>query len=44
MCGVSKVVHPDPSTASFHHGKYEIFKEMYEFQKKIHERMEKAQA
>ncbi len=44
MCGVGKVVHPDTSTASFHHAKYEIFKEMYEFQRKIHERMEKAQA
>lgn len=44
MCRVSRVVHPDTSTASFHDAKYEVFKEMYEFQRKIHERMEKAQA
>jgi FGGY-family pentulose kinase len=43
MCGVSRVIHPDTSTASFHNAKYEIFKEMYEFQRKIHQRMENVQ-
>jgi FGGY-family pentulose kinase len=41
MCRASRVVHPDTSTASFHNAKYDIFKEMYEFQRKIHGRMEK---
>jgi len=39
MCRVSRVVHPDTSTTSFHEVKYDIFKEMYGFQRKIHERM-----
>lgn len=43
MCRVGRVVHPDPSTFSFHRAKYEIFKEMYEFQKGIHEKMRKVE-
>lgn len=41
MCRVGRIIRPEPSTSSFHREKYEIFKEMYEFQRKIHERMEK---
>ena len=40
MCRASRVVHPDTSTASFHDTKYEVFKEMYNFQRKIHHKME----
>jgi ribulose kinase len=43
MCQVGRVVRPDASTFSFHKEKYEIFKEMYGFQKKIHERMKKVE-
>ncbi len=39
MCRVGRVVHPNPLTFPFHGAKYEIFKEMYDFQKEIHERM-----
>jgi len=40
MCRVGRVVHPNPSTSAFHEAKFEIFKEMYDFQKKIREKME----
>lgn len=43
MCQVGRVVQPDASTVSFHNAKFEIFKEMYGFQKKIHERMKKVE-
>jgi FGGY-family pentulose kinase len=39
MCRVGNVVKPDPSTFSFHDAKYEIFKEMYDFQKAIEAKM-----
>ncbi|MBW2137243.1 MAG: FGGY-family carbohydrate kinase [Deltaproteobacteria bacterium] len=41
MCRVGRIIRPEPSTSSFHGAKYEIFKEMYGFQRRIHERMEK---
>jgi FGGY-family pentulose kinase len=41
MCGVGRIIHPDPSTFSFHKVKYEIFKDMYAYQKKITESMRK---
>ncbi len=44
MCRVGRVVHPDPSTFSFHDTKYEIFKEMYDFQRGIHEKMRTVEA
>ena len=40
MCQAAKSISPNPSTAAFHQAKYDIFKEMYEFQKKMHDRME----
>jgi ribulose kinase len=40
MCQAAKSISPNPSTAAFHQAKYDIFKEMYEFQKKIHDKME----
>jgi len=43
MCQVGRVVHPNPSTVSFHKAKYEIFKDMYDFQKEIHEKMKRAE-
>jgi FGGY-family pentulose kinase len=43
MCRVGRVIHPDPSTAAYHGSKYEIFKEMYTFQKRIHGKMKKWQ-
>jgi len=39
MCRVERVVHPKTSTFAFHQAKYEIFKEMYAFQKRIREEM-----
>ena len=36
----ANVISPVPSTAAFHQIKYEIFKEMYDFQKKIRDKME----
>jgi hypothetical protein len=42
MCGVGRIIHPDPSTFSFHKVKYEIFKDMYAYQKKITESMREA--
>jgi FGGY-family pentulose kinase len=41
MCRIGRVVHPNPSTFLFHGAKYEIFKEMYDFQRGIHEKMRK---
>jgi len=41
MCRVGRVIHPNPSTFSFHEAKYEIFKEMYDFQREIREKMRK---
>ncbi len=40
MSHAAKVIQPNPSTAPFHDAKYEIFKEMYDFQKNIHHKME----
>lgn len=40
MCQTARVVHPDPSTFQFHEAKYSIFKEMYNFQRSMRERME----
>jgi ribulose kinase len=40
MSHAAKVVHPDSSTSSFHEAKYEIFKQMYDFQRSIHQKME----
>jgi FGGY-family pentulose kinase len=40
MSHAAKVVHPDSSTSSFHKAKYKIFKEMYDFQRSIHQKME----
>ncbi|MBW2122269.1 MAG: FGGY-family carbohydrate kinase, partial [Deltaproteobacteria bacterium] len=39
MCGAGKVFRPDLSTRPFHQRKYEVFKEMYEFQKSMREKM-----
>jgi FGGY-family pentulose kinase len=39
MCQAAKSISPNPSTAAFHQAKYDIFKEMYEFQKKMHDQM-----
>ncbi len=39
MCRSGATVQPDRSTHSFHEMRYEIFLEMYEFQKKIHKKM-----
>jgi FGGY-family pentulose kinase len=39
MCQAAKSICPNPSTAAFHQAKYEIFKEMYEFQRKMHDKM-----
>ena len=39
MCQTAKSISPNPSTAAFHQAKYEIFKEMYEFQRKMHDKM-----
>jgi hypothetical protein len=43
MCQVGRVVHPNPSAVSFHKAKYEIFKDLYDFQKEIHEKMKRAE-
>jgi len=43
MCQVGRLVQPDASTVSFHNVKFEIFKEMYGFQKKIHQKMKKVE-
>jgi ribulose kinase len=40
MCRTERVIHPDPSTFPFHEAKYSVFKEMYDFQKEMRERME----
>jgi FGGY-family pentulose kinase len=40
MSHAAKVIEPNPSAAPFHDAKYEIFKEMYDFQKKIQDKME----
>jgi FGGY-family pentulose kinase len=42
MSRAAKVIEPNPSTVLFHDAKYEIFKEMYDFQKKVHSRMEQS--
>ena len=39
MCRPGGTVQPDRSTHSFHEMRYEVFLEMYEFQKKIHAKM-----
>lgn len=39
MCRTDRVVEPDLSLRSYHDAKYEIYKEMAAFQKKIHETM-----
>jgi len=36
MCRSDKIIEPDPQTRSYHDRKYTIFKEMAEFQKRIH--------
>jgi D-ribulokinase len=40
MSHAAKVIEPDPSTTPFHDAKYEIFKQMYDFQKKTQDKME----
>jgi FGGY-family pentulose kinase len=40
MSHAAGVVSPDPTTASFHEAKYEIFKQMYDLQKGFQQRME----
>jgi FGGY-family pentulose kinase len=40
MCRVGRVVYPDGSTFPYHEARYETFKDMYNFQKKIQMRME----
>ena len=40
MCRAAKSIFPNSSTAAFHQVKYEVFKEMYEFQKKMRDKME----
>lgn len=40
MSGVEKVYRPDPSTYDFHNQKYTVYKEMYQFQNRIHKRMQ----
>jgi FGGY-family pentulose kinase len=40
MSHAAKVIQPNPATALFHDTKYKIFKEMYDFQKNIHHKME----
>jgi ribulose kinase len=40
MCRTARVIQPDPSTLSFHETKYGIFKEIYDFQRGMRERME----
>jgi len=42
MCRTARVIHPVPSTFPFHEAKYSVFKEMYNFQRGIRERMENA--
>jgi FGGY-family pentulose kinase len=39
MCRTAKVIHPDPSIFLFHEAKYSVFKEMYDFQRDMRERM-----
>jgi ribulose kinase len=39
MCHGAEVIKPDREVFSFHAAKYEIFKEMYDFQKKIDRKM-----
>ncbi len=39
MCHEAKLIRPDDRTFSFHNTKYEIFKELYDFQKIIGEKM-----
>ncbi len=39
MCRSGAVVEPDQSTESYHEAKFEIFKDMYEFQQQIHTKM-----
>jgi len=36
----AEVIQPDQGTFPFHAAKYEIFKEMYDFQKKMKQKME----
>jgi FGGY-family pentulose kinase len=40
MSHAAKVIEPNLSTTPFHDAKYEIFKQMYNFQKKMHHKME----
>ncbi|MGQ9646915.1 MAG: FGGY-family carbohydrate kinase [Thermodesulfobacteriota bacterium] len=40
MSHAARVIEPNPSTTTFHDAKYEVFKEMYDFQKKMHHKME----
>jgi len=40
MSHAARVVHPDLSASSFHEAKYEIFKEMYDFQRNVSQKME----
>jgi FGGY-family pentulose kinase len=44
MCRSDHVVHPDRSTAAHHQARYEIFKDMAEFQKQMHQKMAHARA
>ena len=40
MCRTAHIIRPDPKTTEFHGARYEIFKEMYDFQKRIHAKMD----
>jgi FGGY-family pentulose kinase len=40
MSRTARVIKPNPSTSSFHEAKYELFKEMYDFQRAMRQTME----
>jgi D-ribulokinase len=40
MSRTARVIKPNPSTFSFHEAKYELFKEMYDFQRAMRQTME----
>jgi FGGY-family pentulose kinase len=42
MSRTARVIKPNPSTFSFHEAKYEMFKEMYDFQRAMRQTMETA--
>ena len=44
MCRSDHVVDPDLSTAAYHQARYEIFRDMAEFQKQMHKKMARSRA